>query len=159
MEPTTVSAEWKWDDINNYRDGDYTPHGRAYRDFSFTRIVEWCKGLDHETMFDGTKQAVKRSKEELLLLINRAYGYIWQTIPPERVDEICTWIESGAWDSRYMWTCPDLYQSCRSLIPKEEWEKGCGWLDYDPKTTAKQRLKQYAKEKIEEQTRYPYTDD
>lgn len=49
---------------------------------------------------------------EVLLLINRAFGYSWETIPDDKFNDVTKFI-NVVWNYRYKIIEPEFYRKCR----------------------------------------------
>jgi len=78
-------------------------HAEIKNDPVYKKFNEWTKRIQ----YIGTNNNVPLG--EILLLINYAFGYVWDTIPFGKYNEVYEFIKKN-YDLRYKWIDPPLHE-------------------------------------------------
>lgn len=95
--------------------GDKTEHGNIVRSERIRELQLFC-------------QHYYDSLSEVLLIINKNYGWIWETIPDARIDELRLFLSNFA-KCRYKLIDPELYKKVRAHCNKNKLAYPYGYLD------------------------------
>ena len=99
----------------NIEDG--TPHGKLVRDSDNTkRLQQFAEYSGYSDM------------GEVLIMINKQYGYIWETIPSHKFDEIRIYLKNWI-KSRYKIIDLELYNKVRNHCFKNKLPLPYGFFD------------------------------